>query len=145
MCVWHFQSICFWMIITAFRFRFHSDSWLLEVQPIVYLSNTSREWFKYHNNIHVIHLKPADFVYLVTQAKLLFDCLGRNAPLWRHWFYHCSIVMWCIEKNLTILLAEKFIFVMYIHWGQVTHICVGNLTIIGPDNGLSPCRRQAII
>ena len=31
------------------------------------------------------------------------------------------------------------------HWRQVTHICVGNLTIIGPDNGLSPGRRQAII
>ena len=31
------------------------------------------------------------------------------------------------------------------HWGQVTHICVGNLTITGSDNGLSPGRRQAII
>ena len=31
------------------------------------------------------------------------------------------------------------------HWGQVTHMCIGNLTIIGPDNGLSPGRRQAII
>ena len=30
------------------------------------------------------------------------------------------------------------------HWGRVTHICVGNLTIIGSDNGLSPDRRQAI-
>ena len=30
------------------------------------------------------------------------------------------------------------------HWGRVTHICVGNLTIIGSDNGLSPGRRQAI-
>ena len=27
----------------------------------------------------------------------------------------------------------------------MTHICVDNLTIIGPDNGLSPGRRQAII
>ena len=27
----------------------------------------------------------------------------------------------------------------------MTHICVGNLTIIGPDNGLSPGRRPAII
>ena len=27
----------------------------------------------------------------------------------------------------------------------MTHICVGKLTIIGPDNGLSPERRQAII
>ena len=31
------------------------------------------------------------------------------------------------------------------HWGRVTHICVSKLTIIGPDNGLSPGRRQAII
>ena len=31
------------------------------------------------------------------------------------------------------------------HWSRVTHICVGNLTIIGSDNGLAPGRRQAII
>ena len=31
------------------------------------------------------------------------------------------------------------------HWGRATHICVGNLTILGSDNGLSPGRRQAII
>ena len=31
------------------------------------------------------------------------------------------------------------------HWGWVTHISVGKLTIIGSDNGVSPGRRQAII
>ena len=31
------------------------------------------------------------------------------------------------------------------HWGRATHICVGELTSIGSDNGLSPGRRQAII
>ena len=31
------------------------------------------------------------------------------------------------------------------HWGRVMHICVGKLTIIGSNNGLSPGRRQAII
>ena len=31
------------------------------------------------------------------------------------------------------------------HWGRVTQICVGNQTIIGSDNGLSPGRHQAII
>ena len=31
------------------------------------------------------------------------------------------------------------------HWGHMTHIHVGKLTIIGSDNGLSPGRRQAII
>ena len=32
----------------------------------------------------------------------------------------------------------------FTHWGWVTHICVGNLTIIGSAIGLSPGRRQAI-
>ena len=31
------------------------------------------------------------------------------------------------------------------HWGRVTHKCVSKLTIIDPDNGLSPGQRQAII
>ena len=31
------------------------------------------------------------------------------------------------------------------HWSRVIHICVGELTIIGSDNGLSSDRRQAII
>ena len=31
------------------------------------------------------------------------------------------------------------------HWGRVTHICVGKLTTISSDNGLSPERHQAII
>ena len=37
------------------------------------------------------------------------------------------------------------IFLVLTHWGRVTHICVGKLTNIGSDNGLSPGRRQAII
>ena len=36
-------------------------------------------------------------------------------------------------------------FNMLTHWDRVTHIWVGNLTILGSDNGLSPGRRQAII
>ena len=55
-------------------------------------------------------------------------------------------------KDCRILKKDYFLFrCLYkdiqalTHWGRVTHICVGNLTIIGPDNGLSPGRRQAII
>ena len=40
---------------------------------------------------------------------------------------------------------EKCCVIGLTHWSRVTHICVGNLTIIGSDNGLSPSRRQAII
>ena len=31
------------------------------------------------------------------------------------------------------------------HWGRMTHICVGKLTIIGSDNSLAPGRHQSII
>ena len=37
------------------------------------------------------------------------------------------------------------IFSYLTHWIWVMHICVGNLIIIGSDNGLSPSRRQTII
>ena len=40
---------------------------------------------------------------------------------------------------------SAFMYYGLTHWGRVTHICVGKLTIIGSDNGLSPGRRQAII
>ena len=32
-------------------------------------------------------------------------------------------------------------FTWLTHWGRVTHICIGKLTIIGSDNGLLPGRR----
>ena len=52
-------------------------------------------------------------------------------------FQQCCIVVSTAgdEKCLQVLT----------HWGRATHMCVGNLTIIGSDNGLSPERRQAII
>ena len=31
------------------------------------------------------------------------------------------------------------------HWGRLTYLCVGNLTIIGSDNSLAPVRCQDII
>ena len=46
--------------------------------------------------------------------------------------YHGGCWCACVAEELT-------------HWGRVTHICVGKLTTIGSDNGLSPGRRQAII
>ena len=30
-------------------------------------------------------------------------------------------------------------------WGRGTHLCLNSVTIVGSDNGLSPCRCQAII
>ena len=49
------------------------------------------------------------------------------------WWYHKKVFIWYYQTP------------MLTHWGRVTHICVGKLTIIGSDNGLAPRRRQAII
>ena len=71
----------------------------------------------------------------------------------------CQAIVW---SNADLLLIEtltntfqwnsvqnwnifKFKNSILTHWGRVTNICVGKLTIIGSDNGLSPGRRQAII
>ena len=70
----------------------------------------------------------------------------------------CGICKTCQDTETTIHLwlptyvpsnTECSMFILWnilalTHWGRVTHICVGNLTIIGSDNGLSPGRRQAI-
>ena len=49
----------------------------------------------------------------------------------------CSIPVSSNGTPITVIILT--------HWGRVMHICVGKLTIIGSDNGLSPQRRQAII
>ena len=46
---------------------------------------------------------------------------------------------------LSLFFSNQQSFNFLTYWGRVTHICVGNLIIIGSDNGLSPGRRQAII
>ena len=52
------------------------------------------------------------------------------------WDPLCKVMLWPNQISWDLGLT---------HWGRVTHICVGKLTIIGSDNGLSPERRQAII
>ena len=49
--------------------------------------------------------------------------------------------------HLPIVGHHDWVFSLTVltNWGRVTHICVGKLTIIGLDNGLSPGRCQAII
>ena len=51
------------------------------------------------------------------------------------WWYWITELITCTAQTIG----------SFTNWGRVTHICVNNLTIIGPDNGLSPGRRQAII
>ena len=49
------------------------------------------------------------------------------------------------KMNINVQFLSPLLRLCLTHWGRVTHICVGKLTNIGSDNGLSPGRRQAII
>ena len=43
-----------------------------------------------------------------------------------------------MSKHMDGLVQDCISSSALTHWGRVTHICVGNLTIIGSDNGLAP-------
>ena len=69
-----------------------------------------------------------------------------------HCFCGCFVVPYLTRlpdvyfNILTSFQKDQLVFDWFLtHWGRLTHICLGNLTIIGSDNGLSPGRRQAII
>ena len=83
--------------------------------------------------------------YWSTLAQVMACCL--MAP--SHYLNQCWLIMkgiwWCSHESPLDIHKINLKILLLTHWGRVTHICVGNLTIIGSDNGLSPGRRQAII
>ena len=68
--------------------------------------------------------------------------------IWHKWSLVWENVLCILILTLTYIfkvIQPWIVMKLLTHWGRVMHICVGNLTIIGLDNGLSPGRRQAII
>ena len=75
---------------------------------------------------------PSTLMGLFGMTTKLLKCLS----LIYHWHFDQNDITkfsWCQDGDALT------------HWGRVTHICVGKLTIIGSDNGLSPGPGQAII
>ena len=63
---------------------------------------------------------------------------ANNTDVFSIWWHHHDFIATMTEIRNVILVMPLT------HWGRVTHICFGNLTIIGSNNGLSPGRCQAI-
>ena len=61
---------------------------------------------------------------------------GYTQNIWDVFPMHLTPCLKCMDNNHSFDIT---------HWGRATHICVGKLTVIGSENGLSPSRRQAII
>ena len=64
-----------------------------------------------------------------------YSCASKD-PYCKH-IMHMSLFI----NNHTFVFIHNFLTLTY--WGRVTHVCVGKLTIICSDNGLSSGRRQA--
>ena len=80
----------------------------------------------------------------VLTCSALFVMVMISAPSdsWE-WFTH--ILQGCFMDTAAVLTLSMPVKLPLTHWGRMTHICVGKLTIIGSDSGLSPGWRQAII
>ena len=66
------------------------------------------------------------------------DSDGAITPYSHKWFPNTG--MWDICPQVGLDKMDEY--GSSIRWGRLTHICVGYLTIIGSDNGLSPGRRK---
>ena len=85
------------------------------------------------------------FTYKFETDQLCFIVKGWTSMT--YWRKRCTMHLSFYFSFVHQLYFSLFliVFTHLIHWGRVTHICVSNQTITGPDNGLSPGRRQAII
>ena len=105
--------------------------WFIRATPICLqsygmLGYFSKKYWNYYESFHAIYL----MCYHIYQPFLiLMDLVA---------------VHLCLEKGLKKTRVCKC-FLQLTHWGQVTHICIGNLNTIGSDNGLSLGQRQANI
>ena len=135
------------------------------VYQFVHLSQDKEVFFFSNGTVHSAmyvygginySLKVVCFSWLITLSQHHhYASLSRKLLVWymltsvsrktvRHSAYHCF-------TTKDIAYSRHYCFGLYVmswllltHWAQVRYICVGNLTTVGSDNGLSPGRRQAI-
>ena len=87
--------------------------------------------------------------FICCDSKLYLDTVSILRVTWARSLYSLNKKMffqdWSAYWVMFILQQVSPWRNVLTHWGRVTHICVGNLTTIGSDNGLSPGRRQTTI
>ena len=121
-----------------------AELWVTSIWPFVYLTNLARPCLSTeHSNMTVGHLDSCISKRFPTDSWCFYqDCAWRSHHLFL--IYKDSYSDWVVFCDALILNCALDVWRLT-HWGRVTQICVGKLTIIGSDNGLSPDRRQAII
>ena len=85
---------------------------------------------------------------VIERTYILYLIMIIKSELWT--ITHClglghETMVCAVCRSVFLQTPRGLVWYALTHWGRVTHICVGNLTIIGSDNGLSPGGHQAII
>ena len=102
------------------------------------------------NLLKMIDLKPSNTIWMCYKCYICVISPTRNKlheiNRYKRFFFAPN----CVKIRAFCVSGTNFQFYRstwwdFTHWGRVTHICVGKLTTIGSDNGLSPGRHQAII
>ena len=96
-------------------------------------------------NKPTIAVLPKKIVIYIRNGESLFNNFSVETS-WNNWIDLISCKMLLYDySNMNDFSFMKSWHLPLTHWGQAPHICVGNLTIIDSDNGLSPARHKAII
>ena len=120
----------------------------------------------WHSHVGVIHIDCIVLFMIYTRRvcgvtvcrdtchSLYATAYGLNSTKWyamlfmANWTKYLYMIFTFVLVPLNLLFAktssQSILGIILTHWSRVTHIFIGNLSIIGSDNGLSPGRRQAI-
>ena len=129
---------------------------LLWVQALTHVLPQTMEWYiQYHVLLDRIimafdYLKPMTLMELLTKVmkfenvQKLFYSLETTAISHTVTHFPCLLQVY-VGRHLARMLNGCDLQLFNSLRPNDAYICVGNLTIIGSDNGLSPGRRQAFI
>ena len=84
-------------------------------------------------------------IYVSTIKRYVFIVFKKGCPIRQYIWAHVGNTVMLSQTKIYVFRKQLSLIHGLTHWGRVMHICVGKLTIIVSDNGLSPGRRQAII
>ena len=94
-------------------------------------------WKCHRDGFSRTHLVLWEKVNEIADTASQNNCWGQDCSITSSNVNYVVIRM-CFLLNILHRKDENFHGLTLTHWGQVTHICIGNLAIISSDNGWSP-------
>ena len=110
----------------------------------------SKLWYVFGTNVEIIVYtrKSIQEYFLLWNFRYNDSIQVDMYCVWGSWYWYdfTFIQYWSFihHDKSKYIPTNLWLSGLDSHWGRVAHICVGNLTIIGSDNGSLPGLHQAI-